>query len=567
MKLNISLFKRDIQDFKDCTRHPAGRSNHKSITPKSKKKSPFEYDILLAKGRPNEPKWLPFIKPHVDPDEVSNVKNTVNSAVILLKLKMPDGYRIFAVCTGHGHHLLNKDVIEPQFGLLTTLNGIHPERLKLVDSKKIGVQTLQKREASNLETKLADFDFEFDAEILHVVSGACADENLGTRMSGSDSLHLTSKVDFEALPETCRRIYETFRSEKYKQHFSFIDHVKLEKSAARTATLTAKLVEAINQRVTGAKLSVAYPDQIEYADCDYFRISGLGESSEVNEVTLQVIYDHIGKKAITPEDLKNIKIAGFTDQGSRTDVEPLFAYLTFETKLDDETFVLCNRKWYHINDDYLANVHQDLKAQIVDYKSPGLKPWRQTHNSKKQLSYHEGQYNEQYTNDPDYLLLDRKLYNFGPGFGSNRVEVADLFHRASRKLFCVKRLTASATLSHLFSQATVSAELFRQYPEYKKVFLQQVLQRWPDKGMTDSDIDELTFVYAVGTERPESLLDALPVFSKIMLLKHIRMLKRSKFRVELVRVEMKPGLQEPEARVAAVPRSKRARPGSSEASP
>ncbi|MCP3060136.1 TIGR04141 family sporadically distributed protein [Myxococcus sp. K38C18041901] len=558
MKLNITLFSKEIQDFDSCLRKSSPSRLPKSI--RSNKKLPgAEYDIYLLKAQPNPPKWLPFIHAHVQPGAVADIANAANSALILLKVETPEGLRIFAIAIGHGHHLINKDVIEPQFGLLTTLNGVDPERLKLVDSKRIGVQTLQKREASNLETKLADFDFEFDAELLHIVSGACADEKLGTRIRGSDSLLLTSKLDFEALPEKCLSIHKTFREDTYQKKFSFIDHIKPEKSARTLDKLDSKLVEALNQRLTTAKLSVAYPDQIDYEANSHYVLQGRGSHREFNEVTLPALYDYLGDDEVEFADLKKIRITGIeVDSGAmrQTAAEPLHAYLTYEVDLDGIKFVLCNRKWYRISNDYLDQIQQELATLILPSETPGLKPWHQTLNKKEKLTHIEGDYNIQYKQDADFLYMDKELFTFGPGLGHSKIEIADLFHRPSKKLFCVKRLNDSATLSHLFSQATVSADLFRQHAPYRDKFVTEVTRQWPSQTFSHEDIDSLRFVYALGTERTEPLLEILPIFSKVMLLKHARMLQRTRFKVEIARVEMKPGTA-PAAPAVTFPRRRR----------
>ncbi|AKF86289.1 hypothetical protein MFUL124B02_24485 [Myxococcus fulvus 124B02] len=536
MRLNISLFQEHIQDFKQCLRPQTAKRNYESI--KAGQHLPgAEYDIYLVKGGTNTPKWLPFIQEYVQTAAVEDLANVINSAVALFKVKTNKGMRIFALAIGNGHHLINRELIEPRFGLLTTLNGVDPKRIKLVDSKRIGIQTLQKREASNLETELSDFGFEFDAELLHVVSGACADEKLGTKLSGSDSLQLTDKVEFKNLPAKLKHLHTVFLADTYKTRFAFIDHIKFEKDPIKIAQLNERLVAAINQRLSTAKIAAAYPDQIEYDQYTNYQFSGLRSVREVSEVALASIYGYLGDLQIQFEHLKRIRITGFANDTAGTS-EPLHAYLSFETELKGTKFILCNRKWYSIDDGYLTQLEKEIANNIKNCTSPALKQWPATRNKKNQLTYIEDIYNRQYENEQDYLYLDKQLFSFGKGRGPSKVEVADFFHRPSNKLFCAKRLTASATLNHLFSQATVSAELFRQWPEYKAKFHETADKRWPTKPLGRDTIDALTFVYAIGTERPEDLLELLPVFSKVMLLKHIRMLHRSKFKVEFVKIAM-----------------------------
>ncbi|RKH39244.1 hypothetical protein D7X12_24135 [Corallococcus sicarius] len=156
MKLNITLFNAETKSFEQCLREPA--RNRRFLPTKSKKKLPdAEHEIYLVKTEPQPPKWLPFIKNYIAKDEDEHLSNHTASALILLKVKTDEGLRYFGMSAGFGHHVINKDNVELNFGLITTLNSVDPLKLRTVDSKKIGIQTLQKREASNLETKLGEF--------------------------------------------------------------------------------------------------------------------------------------------------------------------------------------------------------------------------------------------------------------------------------------------------------------------------------------------------------------------------------------------------------------------------
>ncbi|MGE6758039.1 DUF6119 family protein, partial [Corallococcus interemptor] len=229
MKLNLTLFREEIDSFERCLRDPTEKRRY---TPaKSEKKlTGADHEIYIVKTEPQAPKWLPFIKSYLSTEETSHLSNHVASALILLKVTTDEGPRFFGVSMGFGHHIINKDNIELNFGLITTLNSVDPAKLRTVDSKKIGVQTLQRREASNLETKLGEFGFEFDSEILNIISGTCIDEKLGGRIGGADSLNLHTELKFEGLPAKCNAVFKRYRSDHYKEGFAFIDHVRLEKS-------------------------------------------------------------------------------------------------------------------------------------------------------------------------------------------------------------------------------------------------------------------------------------------------------------------------------------------------
>lgn len=93
-------------------------------------------------------------------------------------------------------------------------------------------------------------------------------------------------------------------------------------------------------------------------------------------------------------------------------------------------------------------------------------------------------------------------------------------------------------MSHLFSQATVSAELFREMEEYKQRFLEVANARWAGVTIDNCVFDELIFVYAIATDRNGNLIELLPIFSKINLLKHMKILQKMKFDVEIAQIQL-----------------------------
>ena len=104
-------------------------------------------------------------------------------------------------------------------------------------------------------------------------------------------------------------------------------------------------------------------------------------------------------------------------------------------------------------------------------------------------------------------------------------------------MICVKKLTSSSTLSHLFSQGSVSAKLFSELEDSKKY-----KEKFPNELTVENFKKErklFTFVYAIGTEKEGDLLDLLTVFSKINLFSHIKSITNLGFNVALKKINMK----------------------------
>src|SRR5690606_18049579 len=90
----------------------------------------------------------------------------------------------------------------------------------------------------------------------------------------------------------------------------------------------------------------------------------------------------------------------------------------------------------------------------------------------------EGDYNRFYATDPSYLVLDTKFYQ---PKGQSKIEVADLFHVPTSTLIAVKKLAGASSMSHLFAQAYVSADMLKDGDDgIWKFLLEQLQAKKPD---------------------------------------------------------------------------------------
>lgn len=541
MKLSIYLLKSTVSDFSQSLKPESPTRHYQSIRGTHVAEG-FEYEVYLVASEPKQPKWVRFIQDHVDYSTIVDLLNISHSMLILIKVQTIDGLRFFAISGTHGYHIINKNYIEPNFGLRTTLNTVDHNKLKLLDTRSIGVQTKQKREATNIDAGIGDFAFEFDTEILRIVQGACVDDSIGSRIGGSDSLQLTTPITFSSLGRLCRDVYSKYKLETYKEHFEFIDYIEFEKDTSIISILDQQLADAINDKQSDLKISMACPDLIEYELASIYKIRGFGRVGEMEAVNLTDTYDFIGSNSISIAQLKNsIFFVGVDDSDQERACTPedcLYAFMTFEGEINGDKYVLSNKNWYKIDSSYLSRIERELSHRVIECITPRLKNWLATANRNGDREYNEGKYNDQYRTEPEFLYLDKECFTFGRGHGRSKIEVADLYHHQTKKLFCIKKLTSSSTLSHLFSQATVSAELFREMEEYKQRFLEVANARWAGVTIDNCVFDELIFVYAIATDRNGNLIELLPIFSKINLLKHMKILQKMKFDVEIAQIQL-----------------------------
>lgn len=145
----------------------------------------------------------------------------------------------------------------------------------------------------------------------------------------------------------------------------------------------------------------------------------------------------------------------------------------------------------------------------------------------------EGAYNDRAAHERGWALLDKA--NFQIGGPNQKIEICDLL-TAGLHMICVKKRTRSATLSHLFSQGSVSADLYRGEPTYRD----RVRAAVPANSDGDqASSEEPTIVYAIATDRPGVLIDSLFFFSKVNLVAHAKDIRRRGLKVGIAKIQLK----------------------------
>ena len=195
------------------------------------------------------------------------------------------------------------------------------------------------------------------------------------------------------------------------------------------------------------------------------------------------------------------------------------------------------KKWFQISTDYLAKLNDDIKKYASEVNL-NLPDWEGELKNKdlfdSNLKFDEGDYNDKVSKLSNFQLFDKKNFQFKKT--NSKVEICDLYEKETKSLICVKKLTSSSTLSHLFSQGSVSAKLFSELEDSKKY-----KEKFPNELTVENFKKErklFTFVYAIGTEKEGDLLDLLTVFSKINLFSHIKSITNLGFNVALKKINI-----------------------------
>ncbi len=469
----------------------------------------------------SRPKWsdLFISQPTLD----SGIFNTKSIKGLLL---IESKSRLLAFTFGHGRSLIIPKVIERGFGLRITLNLGDPSKIKSVDKSTLEKVALKTRSQTSRNTIIADFDFEFDHEILKSI---CAivdrkDDEL-EMVSGCDSVSLYTEVDTDDIPSIAERLLDAYFADNYKKNYPWVDFIQAVSDPSKIEELNSQLLDSINAGEYD-DIWISTPEIVDYDDFSGFVYKKMSKKDPCYHSEL-FLSDYISESNIKiPTDidaLKRRKIFVYNASGVEKNAWSIYQCLNGEATIDDDTFILNDGHWYGVEDSFASSVNSffsSLKNSNLDFP-----PY---HGMK------EGDYLRHVADGENYALLDQKwIYPQGTG---NRIEFCDLMSKCDAFIH-VKKYGSSSVLSHLFSQASVAMEFLMN---------DQSVQEQVNKHLEETYLmvnykhDETPrryrIVLAVMQQKAGSL--HLPFFSKVNLRHHARRLVNMGFSVEIAKIDI-----------------------------
>ena len=494
--------------------------------------------LYYKQANPHPPAWAKFFAGDPVHGKLQGLRVASNGAVMLV----PAGNRHFALAWGIGRHMLVPGTWEEDFGLRVTLNSLSADQIKSVDHITFDAYTLQHRAQSSRAGSCIDLGVDVDQNLVKALTGTPSDKTLAVKMSGVDALTVSALVDRSTLPDLLLRYLDRYSSLKYRDEFSWIDHIRPVLDQARIDQLDAQLVEKV--RVNNApRLWLAVPEIVEQDDIEAFSYRQGPRATRFHELGL-------GEFLATVRDPAAIDLAGLKSRqvyGHRTSVPghpkawSVYRCLYCEIDVGPDTFLLYDGKWYRITRDFVTAINAQVASCVVASSLPAF--ITAVHKS-------EGGYNAAVAaSRPDLLHLDCDLILHGGG--QSKVEICDLFG-LDRRFVHVKRGTESPTLSHLFSQGEVPARCLIQDKQFREKVIDKLSgahQNLIDHdGITPS---EFTVVFAIVNEKAKPLVDVLPFFSRITFTRVASALKTYGYKVELMSIDVAVASQPNVAAIAA----------------
>lgn len=491
------------------------------------------------------PDWANFLD-NGAPGIKAKLSGLHSSAMLLIEAGTSGAERLFAITFGQGHHFIERDLIERQFGLRVTLNSITRRDLRTLDSASLDSTVFQRRIQASRESDLVDFGFDSHKELLKLASGRPGDPSIAKAMSGKDALHLRKKIAFTDLPKVCTDLLRWYEAKDYEKDFKFIDQFKPVHKAATLKELDDVVFSELKKLVAGnpSELHLAVPDVLpsgSSSTLSYYGAHLPTKKAHFEELAIEDYVEELRRGSFS-------SITGIGDFRSTHEVrsqstapgEPfgirkVYDCFVFEATLSATNYVLFDGQWYEISKAY--------HKEIEDYYSNLLKPSFITSSSAKNerqliANLNSGPYS-------NLLCIDQTKISPSGVKGAN-LEACD-FLSNSAQLIHLKDSEDSAPLSHLWNQGLVSAETLRRDSDFRKEFRRVTKDREAKFGRTGFssqlparkfDPSKFTVVYAVLKKRGKlSGKLNLPFFSKVALRAAAERISMMGYKVELHLIE------------------------------
>ena len=461
----------------------------------------------------NRPEWLTSYFKVSDSNNICNA----NAKVISLHRLVLDGKeRIFAIPFGNGKSLLNDDVIEEQFGIKTLLNSVPKNGFRQLCSSNYGGDHRTRNEQVPKKTDISEFGFDIYSDFLRRATAKSEEElfNKNT-ITGGDLLSVSVPVTIDNINDFLIKCYERYKSDKYKENFSWLDNIKEVKDKSLKLKLNNELLLNINNRNID-RVWMAVPEVIDWEDVSEFKYNS--SLSGFDDVDIEQIYCLFKDGFILNIDsLKSKKVYAIPTDGGEPIYEwSLYNCLIAEIEYEDSAYCLNYGRWYKVNHDFVGDINNYYKSiEISDIEFPFG------------VGEKEDEYNKKLCDSlSNSILMDKETVRV-KGMGKSSIEVCDVLTE-KKELIHVKKNGGSSYLSHLFNQAAVSGEMLLD-----SSFRNEANKKMKkDLFCDDFNANQYTIILAIITkytdERPK-----IPFFSKVSIQYAVDGLVRKGYNVKI----------------------------------
>ncbi|MEA2251626.1 MAG: hypothetical protein QOG70_1868 [Solirubrobacteraceae bacterium] len=489
-------------------------------------------NLFVKRSNVSVPRWATRLDQHADGDLTTGLLTASASAVLLIAVPDAEGtLRLIALTFGHGRHLIEPDAIVHDFGLRVVLNTVAYDKIKSVDAKTVDELTRHSRLDVSRDASFGAFGLDVTTDLVRSVTGTTDRDVLAGRLTGSDSLALNSKLDVPEFPALGATLLEAYSEDTYKEHFDFIDHLRTEKDPHTVAALDDALVKALQTRELD-RLHLAVPEPVDWLQVAGFRFSSSrrDDAADLDSDPRISVYLPTRENDLSLDRVKQDRVEAMRadDDSAVYGTWPVYRCVVFETNRNGQLYTLTGGQWYRVS--------LSFQQQVNDYADALPRLDLDLPDADDDCS--EAQYIAKAVAATGALSLDQQLARDSV---PTPVEICDML-TTTGQLIHVKKRGRSSTLSHLFAQGLVSAELLLQSQEFRTEARRKAADL--DTGFAEvlpadapaRDAHEVSYVIITrGRHRPDAPL-TLPFFSVVNLRAAAQRLYALGFKVSVAEV-------------------------------
>ncbi len=519
-KLSIYLIKEEISDVMSIFEEEA---EVQELLRYSDKKCAY-----FVPSNVHAPKWLTNFFNNI---HTSDLKQANSKVVLLVTIPFNNIERTFAITFGYAKHLFKEDVLEEQFGLKVVLNSVNSDGLRKISKINVGGNQKQSQEQIPKTGSVVDFGFDIGRDLVRMVTAKTDTEDFGSGLiTGGDIFSVAIECDVNNVEEFLTKCYERFEMKQYTSNFDWVDRIKEVRSVNERQRLDVELLHLINNR-DFTNIWMAVPEIISWELVKHFKYDGC--SAEFGDIFIEKVVDTLRNPIIDVEVLKKKYIRAVSAEDENRDEHKWSAYrcLIAEIDIDGQSYCLNNNKWYKIENNFATSINAEYEAMVLS-KIPFI-----DYDSKGNEYYSEDNYNEELTESlgNSRLLHKRVEIPYGGGQG-NKIEVCDVM-TLDKTIIHIKKNGGSALLSHLFSQAAVSAEALLDR-DFRQKFNRKLID-YNFADLIDNDFTPAQYTVVIGiinkfsNEHPK-----IPFFSRVAMRYAVRAISNMGYMVKLKNINM-----------------------------
>ena len=466
--------------------------------------------VFYRPSQISEPPWLStFFRGSLQEAQIYSANACVT---LIVRVPVSDSkLRTFAVTMGYGKNILANDVVEEDFGLKVVLNTISPSSLRRINKINVGGNQKTSNEQLPLESDIDDFGFDIDRDLVSTITGQSDDDDFVSGiMTGSDQLSLTAAVDVTSLSNFRKIAYARYTASNYKDSFGWIDHIRRVKSKTTINELDSKVINLINEG--SPKVWMAVPEVLEWENIIGFKYAGYEIHDDID---LATVCANLREPLSRIDQLKNKHISAVrADNGERYASWQAYKCLYAEVDHNGVSYCINNGRWFSVDQNFVRMVNEEYER--IPVSEMAFMPHSAEHTK-------ENQYTQAFVNsDPEHLLcMDAKVVSHGGG--RSKIELCDVLTE-NKTFIHIKPYSGSATLSHLFNQAVVSAELVMSDPEFRTKANKKIKAEGASEEFLIPADCHPNVILAIISEHSDSR-PPIPFFSKIALRYAVRRLR------------------------------------------